>query len=419
MKRLQSAAIAITLLNISLLQATEQSESSTATVVVETNPTVQQMQEPLAPAAAVESSAVSAVAKHQTAMPQENETSECCECCPEPDHSNRFFITVDALYWKAHEDGLIYAVETHAPNIGQAVDASGTAQEADGKWTWGCRAGLGYRRTDDASCKEDERWSDVYFNWTYFQNNSRSSVSVDNFSIFNSGLSGDWISDSLLGTFNTQVQTFGFGPSASAKWKLTYNTLDAEMGRTYFIGNPFSFRPHFGLRGASINQKLNAQYNSFDTTTSIFVENLYQGKDNFFGVGVRAGVNMSWYFLKNFGAFGNFSGSLVYGKFKVNAQVTEQIPTPAIITAVLATQYNFHTVQPNIDLGIGLFWEVWPDDDCYNLTFAAAYELTEWFNQNRFYMLTSTHVNSAVTTISPLSGNLCLQGLTLKGRFDF
>ena len=85
----------------------------------------------------------------------------------------RMFITVEALYWNAHEDGLEYAMENEEPgvNLPPTIPANGysmfydaDALEPGKHYNFGFRLGLGYNTTQDG-------W-DLYAAWTHYTTHS-------------------------------------------------------------------------------------------------------------------------------------------------------------------------------------------------------------------------------------------------------
>ena len=145
-----------------------------------------------------------------------------------------------------------------------------------------------------------------------------------------------------------------------AESTITYNVYDLDLGRDYFISKAVSIRPFLGVRGATIDQRLN----------------------KFWGAGAHIGTSMQWHFTKEFSFLGTIGGSLLYGKFK---------------------QLDITTGAANLEAMLGFGWEKFFYQNRYRLSVKAGYEWSEWFSQNR----RTSH------------GDLCLQGANLQARWDF
>jgi hypothetical protein len=84
-----------------------------------------------------------------------------------------WFLTADFLYWKATETGLPYAMHSENTTTFMNDGAGGPTPKnrvdnPSFKWRPGARAGVGYNMAHD-------EW-DLYFCWTWFQNDLSTSV---------------------------------------------------------------------------------------------------------------------------------------------------------------------------------------------------------------------------------------------------
>ncbi len=337
------------------------------------------------------------------------------------------FIAAEFLYWRADEDDLAYAVDTHV-NSDMTV-YKGKDLDLHGEWKPGARVALGYLFDNF------DQW-DLTLGWTFFHDKAHHSRKSSNFQTH--PFIPNW--SSILGPRAS---------SAAARWRLNFNTVDLEVGRNYFISKNISLRPHIGARGVSIHQHYKANYNGVWTIESFsqsgvaisgFLQNptSFRGKLEYNGGGVVTGADLLWHFNKNWGFFGRVAGSLVYGRFEVRetfdgwrpaANSSGSFLTPVDITI----KRNFNRVRANLETAAGFQWETGLYKDKYHLAFRACYELSEWFQQNELFELvlardsrvlgfaSMTDLFSADDDIDlvPSHGDLGFQGLTLRAEFHF
>ena len=161
-----------------------------------------------------------------------------------PKEESCSFVTADFLYMQSSVDGFAYVwsfpqalafTETLRTN----PIPGGQFQEVDYDWAPGFRLALGHHLPLD-------HW-DLELTWTYFKNNCSGDVSGDTSNI------AIWAPMGYLaGSFNAH--------SASANWRLNYNTLDLTLGRTSFATKSLVVNPFIGFRGAFIHQHFTAFY---------------------------------------------------------------------------------------------------------------------------------------------------------------
>ncbi len=322
-----------------------------------------------------------------------------------------FFVTGDLLYRKVKLDNLDFVskVTQVFPDVppGNSTTASmdETIYEPHFRWGWGFRvdAGFVFPHADD--------W-EIDLIWTYLYDKAHQSVSAPLFQ----GLQANVPMTALYPSFNPP----GLGGaliSASGSWHFHFNTFDFEVARNYFVNKYISLRPIAGLRGAWIKQNYLVSYQvQPDSELPLLLPQSMEAKTTYRGLGPRLGIDLFWHTAKHFGIYGNLSGSLVYGQFKVTQDYIESITEAA--ESVFFEVKNKHDpwrVCPNIDSGVGVAWESFLDKkECYHLTMGVGYEIAYWFDFNQLQRF-----NGANFDLQEENGDLGMQGWNFHVRFDF
>ncbi len=328
-----------------------------------------------------------------------------------PHHKNgAYFVTGDFLYWKATEDGLAYGIysanggsvpTSQMPALGYQIQSK--LQEMHFEWDPGFRVGVG------GEFSTYDHW-DLFLNYSHLNNFAHGSTTV-NTEI--NALTPTW------GAYYLGLNT----PEARAHWHLNFNTLDLELGRDYFAGKDLTIRPHIGLRGADIKQKYRATYDAALVAPGEL--NIFKAKNNYWGIGPRAGADLMWHFTKYWGIYGEFSGSLLYGQFRIKENLSQAFPIvgSSFVPSNISLKDTLWKTSVNVQGAIGFAWEEIIALGDFRISLRAVYELSEWFSQNR---LTAMQISEApglpATTenmIEQQNGDLGFQGGTLRLIVDF
>jgi hypothetical protein len=276
---------------------------------------------------------------------------------------------IDVLYWRFYQGGNDYAVKntTHAPQY------LGYTEKLNFEWEPGYRLGASYGFRDG---------------WDFVA--SYTSMKSD----------GDDTEDTPPTGELDPMSPFGItGTYGSAREKLKYSVLNFEMGSSYFLSRSFYLRPHFGLQGAWIHQKMKSN------TLGYAVSNRFQNYFN--GGGLRAGMDSKWFFHRNWNLVFNASCSALYGKCKVSMREGDATTITAHIGADVSRIYPAaHTL-------VGLCWEANFAEDNNHLALTMAYETNYWWRQNQLVRLENNLASPPYGT--RFSEDLGSQGLT----FDF
>jgi hypothetical protein len=327
-----------------------------------------------------------------------------------------WFLTADFLYWQAKEDGLEYALESKIITS-DPFTVESDLHDLDFNWNPGFRAGLGY------IFGNHDQW-DLSLIYTYMRNDGHGSKSTND--LQEDPLSAMW-APFVLGPFALE---------AKAHWHLSFNVLDCELGRNYFISKNIALHPHMGLRGAFIYQNYKADYvGVFRFTNGALSGNTnYKADNDFKGVGLRAGTDFLWHFSSHWGLFGKAAGALFYGHFHLEEDfrglsLSGQGGSVSLNERNVSSSRGMMRTRFNVDASIGIQWETFFSKKKRHLTLNLGYDLSHWFNQNELRAVTIVFdtqslgggVDSQIQaeTFNNSSGSLGLQGVSFNVRYDY
>lgn len=299
------------------------------------------------------------------------------------------FITADFIYWKARQDGLGYVANGYSSTTANA--SSGSVQQVGFEFDPGFKVGLGLNLCHDG-------W-DVYAQYTWLHSNPGKSSKSDPtgttlFPMWNIANEYPTHDDGII--------------NATGNWDLQFNVIDLELGRNYFISQYLTLRPHFGFKGTWQDNDYSVVYITVDGPN--IDTNKMNNDQDYWGFGIRTGLQTAWHFNTNWSIFGDFAISALWGKFDTTRKdVTSNDSNPATIQTVFNVENNFYTLKEVLELALGLRWETWFSDDDYHFMIQAGWEEQIWLSNNQ---LISFYEESA-------HGDLTLHGLTIKARFDF
>ena len=325
-----------------------------------------------------------------------------------------FYVKGEFLLMHVKEEGLEYAMTQNTlTGINENDNAfpltGGDIQgysEGHHNWDWtgGCRVAMGFYLNYD--CLNAEA------NWTYIRINNDSGKNVTG-----GVLLPFWLTPNLdLGLFvNDNI-------SSSARWTGNLNTLDIKLGKPYHISRFVIFNPHLGLRMAWIDQDYTSRNGgNFDLTLIGDGENLeMSAKNDFWGVGPRVGIDTEWHFADSWYLFGNMAASLLYSHFDVFQEVILDKKT------LYQLKHDFYTNSPNMEIILGLCWCHLFSKNRYMVSLKAAYEMHQWWEQNRlrrFFDKDSGILGNPLSASSSndevARGDLTVNGFSFAIQFDF
>lgn len=299
------------------------------------------------------------------------------------------FITAEFLYWTVRQDNMEFALTSESlENPFSSLDGirRGKYFHADGKMEPGFKVGLGMMFDCDG-------W-DLYANYTWLRTERRKTVTPpDNLLLF--------LSVGNISFEDAEVL------SAKSKWKHYFNVIDLELGRNFFVSQCLHLRPHFGLKGTWQDQKwdVNSSFLDSEEQTVLQVQDLNL---DYWGIGVRAGLDSAWHFTRCFSLVGEVAASVLWQRFEAKLFGYQQLSETSFF--LLANLKNeSHSLRSVIETFLGLRWEDWFCCDEYHYWIDAGWELQWWGDQNR--------LQKNVLILN--GGDMGLQGFTLRVRFDF
>jgi hypothetical protein len=300
-----------------------------------------------------------------------------------------FFVTFDVLYWQSLVDGTQFAYSQGCDAYQTLPLNSDVRQITFNKWDWGFRAGAGYKFNHG-------EW-DVYANFTYFKNSSDLTVG--------DGILTTILNETMAVKPSELFSSKKYYQNAVSSFKFSFNRLDLELGRDFYVSKFLSMRPHIGLMTAWINEQQTTKftggsigYNTIELTN----------EDKFWGVGPRTGINTTWHLCNGFSLIGNTSGAFVYGNYKLQKHQCYSYPTMS------DNAYNLydslHRFSPTGQLQLGLRYDRYTTDCKQHFSAFLAWDIQYWWNLYRYFPADS---------IISSNNDVSLQGATLNLRLDF
>jgi hypothetical protein len=326
-----------------------------------------------------------------------------------------FFFTVDYIYWKAVQEGTDFAIKGYTPKRGKSVDSGGHVHYPDFDYKPGFKVGAGMVFSHD-------NW-DLYANYTWYRvydqhgsaNATEGTAMLSTYS-YATAITSNGPSTGLRFN-NTNVNTPGvqYVTHVGTNWRLNFNSLDLELGRNFWNSRYLTMRPFIGLKFGWIRQSEHMEYKalSFDETWKE-VEHVRQTQD-FFGVGIRTGLDTAWHINQNWSIYGDFAIAALWSNFENNRRDHNAVRgsedfNPNVATSPLLfgksgsqkIKGTIDTLTPVLELGLGFMYQYPFHNDRYELRLKAGWEEQVWFNHDHY-----------IDPIARRDGNnLVLQGFT-------
>ncbi len=353
-----------------------------------------------------------------------------CAYCVGPDSVNpsvrpmgcdgSWLVTLEGLYWNSHQDGMEFAIDnsvfvpanlaffSELEQLNTLSDAEYLAPKA--KWDFGFKAGLAYNSTHDG-------W-DLGVTWSWYRGSASSHVEAeedDNHTFV-----------PLWSAFQSSNFNLVWARDIEAHWSMRLNLADVELGREFWVSKYLSFRPHVGLRFASIDQNYTLRHKGGLWSLqqiNFFANNEVNMRNEFHGVGARGGFDTVWNLGKGLSFFGNTAVSLVYGRFKVkHDEWNGRARSLHTKTPVLETEDHFRATRAMTDLALGLQWSTPFGQQCqYGFTFGLAWEHHLFFDQNQLWRVNRVNAGRQFgeNAYYQRRGDLDTQGVTVTMQFEF
>ncbi|NNM43437.1 MAG: hypothetical protein HKM07_03760 [Chlamydiae bacterium] len=339
----------------------------------------------------------------------------------------KWLVYGDFLYWEVREDQLQFAgdivggigpfvnfVNNNNPGIpNKTLDQKIKVKESSFKWRPGFRVGTGVDLARST-------W-DIQLFWTRLHESTKAHLSDS----ANGILSTEFPLVTILSlTGNNSGSLPMFANNAKNKWTFRFDTIDLQVGKTFFPHKTVSVKPFFGVKAAQIDQRTRTKYEGLvgtgqDANNNNFsfpLVNTVDKKNNFHAIGPSLGVDSKWKFAHMFSLVTDFSFAAVYGKFnnEIHSQITAQ---GGGNTAMINIKLHNPTyrIRPTINGLVGFDFS-----SCLGksgiISVGVAYEVQYFWNQ---WQSPSSVAVSLVNTSSSAQGDLMMHGLTAHLGFAF
>lgn len=335
--------------------------------------------------------------------------------CIQDKNNMGFISSLNFLYFQPKEDGLEFVAKNHLDaNSPPSVLVDGSESPLNFDFGPGFKAGIGMFIPVTS-------W-DMFMNWTQLYNNFKNSTHLD-VNGFEGGLFPlFW----KTGVFDNDTNAVIFS-DASSNVHFYFNSLDLEVGDSFFVSKYISFRIHGGLRGAVIHQKFHINYDNGNLIENKAEETIQvlSGKSHFKsdakGLGPRIGWDSIWNLANsNFNIIANGSISFLLTRFNMRYFEFDKGYNQTRHSDAVS-EYKMHeyvwVIRPVTQLTVGFDWnKCFGQNRDYVLSLKAAYEIQFYYEQNLSRKLVDDEMQGMTY---PNKGDLYLHGLLIAARFEF
>ncbi len=293
-----------------------------------------------------------------------------------------------ALLLMHPSEDLLNYVSKRSPPTGYL--GSTVAEYVPYDWNWGGRVGVGYNLPHDG-------W-DMLLNWSFLKSRGAASTSFPD----PSKEAGEIVPYGFLAAVPIS--------KATGQTNLSFDTLDFELGRSYFVGNWTIVRPFLGMRGVWADRSFNSRYEPLSSEGSLLPN--IDISDYFGSGGLLLGCKNQWGFGSGWSLFGDGSFALLYGKD--NTHQRQPYVTTSKTPGTLLSKRSWWTMRSMLDLALGIRWDHLASNEKMRLRLQLAWEehLLPGFSQIQNFATISEKYGLA-------QGNLGIQGFSLQAAFDF
>lgn len=308
-----------------------------------------------------------------------------------PESDNGWYLFADATYWHADVGSTDWGIKRpDSAAVPEKIDV----HSLNFKWNWGFKVGIG------ANIDHDMWDTNFYYTWFHTQNSNSIGAPLAARNV-----------DSLL-----------FGElfvSGSIDWNIHYSMFDWELGRWQYTSKNLALRPHVGIKGGWINQRIKLHHKENNTGAT----DRFNLQNDFWGVGPSAGVNTLWV-LGNagnrqehrFSLFGDFAGALMYGHFNIKEKASFFSDGVLSDGSFHANGLSRNLATTMLQGAMGLSWDLAFNQEHNHFMMKVGYEFQYWFRQNQLMRFFNGFTSGGGAR---LSDDLALQGVTAEFRFDF
>lgn len=251
----------------------------------------------------------------------------------EPEESGVFIVGAEALYVRPHGSDFLYALQftTDANN-----NSIGRSLQVDPDFQFGYHVDIAYAMPGNGP--------DISLGYTHLctdDHENKGAVSGNGFSFITSGLGGQ---------SGFQVDGAGAGV-VRAKTDYDYIDVDLLLGKEFVLKNRYHFHPFAGVRYADIDSTDRAFY-----TINSDVVGTGELRNQFDGVGPRAGVDAAMEIAGGFSFIARAAGSVIVGNYDWRYFDNNPVQAADIGTAGTEVFKNSdeHLMVPEADYRIGI-----------------------------------------------------------------
>jgi hypothetical protein len=183
--------------------------------------------------------------------------------------------------------------------------------------------------------------------------------------------------------------------------------FDWEIGRKFWINKPLILHPFVGIKGGWIDQSIHSKWQNSSLSGAehfnVGSENL---KNNYWGIGPKAGINSKWNLYNDHSQFyllGDFSIALMWGHWSFSDLFQNDLSQEVSVDL-----QNINSGSSMLQMFMGFGWD---NNFSKNRLFSVklGYEMQFWLDQLQFYSFTAGRLVNILT----------LQGGTLELHFNF
>jgi len=197
--------------------------------------------------------------------------------------------------------------------------------------------------------------------------------------------------------------------TSSGKFRLGFNVVDLDLGRTFCIDSSLLIDAFFGFKIDWQDYYFRLKETGESRTTQNPATSCEKFSNDTWGIGIRAGLGPRWYWSSCFSLYSEFAATAQWQQFDAKGRVLSHDQITGLASSFLNIEDCFYLITPILEAELGLRWEEWYCCDRYHFVVKAGWEIQWWGRQNQFIAhYTETR-----------DGDLGLQGLTLSFVFDF
>ena len=331
----------------------------------------------------------------RTTSPDSAQTSINKDAFPLNDQQG-WYTRESYLLWTPHEDDVDWGAKL-STSITSEIDVKTHLKKPDAGWYSGVRLAVG------RYLPNHDHW-DISLIGTYFYANTEneSSTSVDK-------------GGSLISLWSPISPAFNFS-SGKGNWRLNFFTWDLAFGRNLYLSSKIAVHPYFALRSYLFYDHQSAKFTGPSASSVKF-----NGHNNSWGLGPRAGTDFTFYINKFWTLIGSLSGSVLLGSYNVSENIRNRTSDE--------TKYGFNVsdhgydVRSNLEGSLGMGWEKWVSRNRVRIAPSIVFEAAEWFDMNQWIVLRN-NTSNAPTDLQYYNtdrkhGDLTLFGFTFNLQVDF